>query len=60
MYIPQQILAPFPASTTQSVQRPLAVGCATVFGLAEQTWPLRTNHLQPPPAPTTSEAASTS
>ncbi len=40
MYIPQQIPAPLPASTTQSVQRPLALGCATVLGLAEQTWPL--------------------
>jgi hypothetical protein len=47
MVIPQQIPAPFPMSTTQSVQKPFALGCATVLGLAEQTWPLRTKPRDP-------------
>jgi hypothetical protein len=59
MFIPQQIPAQLPTSTTQSVQRPFALGCSTDLGLAEQSWPLRTSCLGPPLAPTSMTVDST-
>lgn len=58
MLIPQQVTAQLPVST-QSVQRPFALGCATVLGLAEQSWPLRTSCFGPPLAPPMVTAGST-